>query len=147
MESTNGRPVQSLGPDFNAALQEAQQTGDFAFVIKTAKESQEMIRSFHEAVVNASYPGKYASAVAMGVNLLQSMVSQSAAQLEMLKRTEKVTREAIKAAQKNPPKLDVVEPEAQPVPEAPSEAAGQPEPPPVSAKGEGWDVPPEDQHG
>lgn len=88
------------GPDFNQEVNKAQATGDFDFVLETAKKSREMISSFRDAVLRASYPGRDAGPIAQGLQLLDTMVAQSAANIEGLKRAEKQTKEQMRAALK-----------------------------------------------
>lgn len=118
MESTENNPQPSApshGPDFNQELKNAQQTGDFDFVLDTAKKSHRMLTDFETAIKHASFQGDEAAAVAMGLQFLANMIANSAGQINALKQAEKQTREAMRAAakksQENP------EPES-PAPEA-----------------------------
>lgn len=142
MMESNGQSVQSPAPDFKGALKEAKSSGDFDFVLRTAKDSDRMLREFKQAVLMTSFAGRDARAVAMGLNFLDNMMAQSAAQIEQLKRAEKATREAFKAAHKSPP-MTVVGAEGADtaVPQAPVETPAQPIETPAPAA-EGWETPP-----
>jgi hypothetical protein len=85
-------------PDFNEELRRAQATGDFDFVLETAKQSSLMLRDFRAAILNAKFLGRESGSIAMGVNFLDKMIQQSSAQFDVLKRAEKETREALKQA-------------------------------------------------
>lgn len=140
MQESNGSQGPSHAPDFNQELQQAQATGDFDFVLETAKKSHKMLLDFRDVVKNASYSGSDAPAVAMGLNFLENMIANSASQLNTLKQTEKATREALKAAikaQKNgeptpgQQPLAVLDPEKPADPPLPPPPLDQPEPPSV----------------
>lgn len=132
MKDLNAPPVQSPALAFNDAFQEAQATGDFSFVLKTARDSERMLRDFRQAVLTASFAGRDSFAIGTGLNFLESLIVQSAAQVKNIGRTEKETREAIKAARRNQ-KMSVVGPEEEssPAPEVPGEVSppGSPEAP------------------
>lgn len=104
MESKNGNQGPSNAPDFNAALANAQRTGDFEYVLRTAKDTSKMLRDFRDGILAASYPGVYSRPIAMGLNFLDNMVIQADGQLAALKQTAKTTKEALEATGK--PKLD-----------------------------------------
>lgn len=120
MESQNEPQAPSPAPlpDFNQELRNAQKTGDFDFVLDTAKKSHRMLTDFRDAVRGASYSGATAPAISMGLNFLENMISNSAGQISALKQAEKQTREALKAslkAKENPGvPIGVVEPEVRP---------------------------------
>lgn len=122
MDSTNGKQEPSPAPDFSGALSEAQQSGDFEYIMRTARDSDKMLRDFKQAVLVSSFQGSSTRAIAMGLQFLDNMISQSANQIEQLKRTEKLTREAIKAANRGKThEMNVVGPEDQPEPSAPTQ--------------------------
>ena len=150
MEPSNGNRAPSQGQDFNRALSEAQQSGDFEFIFQTAKDSDKMLRDFKQAVLTSSFFGRDTRAIAMGLQFLDNMITQSANQLEQLKRTEKVTREAIKAAQKNR-NVQVAGPEnLESVPDVPAESPPKTTPelselPAPPAEEGGWELSPGDR--
>ncbi len=100
MQESNELPVQSPAPDFNEKLKEAQNTGDFDFVLETSKRSHKMLIDFRDCIARAEYPGKDCPAISMGLNFIENMIQNSAGQISALKQTEKQTREAMKAALK-----------------------------------------------
>lgn len=132
MTELNGNsPGPSQGPsvnngsapvDFGKEMRQAQATGDFDFVLNTAKNSHRMLLDFRDVIAEARYAGKHATAIAMGLNFLENMISQSAGQISALKRAEKESEQAMKAAQHDPEKPVTPDPtsEPQPSPEAPS---------------------------
>lgn len=132
MTELNGnQPEQSpapSGPDFNQEVRNAQMSGDYDFVLDTAKKSHAMLVDFRDTVKRATFLGKDAACIAQGLNFLENMVAQSASQIDGLKRAEKQTREQIKAALRNQgkSKMAVVGPETPPetpadLPSAPSQ--------------------------
>src|ERR1041385_8488511 len=96
-DSKNGQPAPSNVPDFNRELQKAQATGDFDFVLETAKQSHKMLLDFRDAIQEASFQGRKSAVVATGLNFLENMITQSAGNMNALKQTERATREAMKA--------------------------------------------------
>ena len=117
-ESQEPSPAQgSDAPDFNQELKNAQASGDFDFVLDTAKKSHRMLTDFEDAIKRASYAGKDAAAIAMGLQFLANMIANSAGQVAALKQAEKQTqaamREAAKKAKENPGvPIGVVQPDA-----------------------------------
>jgi hypothetical protein len=103
MESGNGSQEPLPGQDFNSAVSAAQQSGDFDFVLQTAKSSKKMLVDFREAVLMASFHGSQSAAVAMGLNFLDGMIRQAESQLQFLKETAQATREALEACGDSPP--------------------------------------------
>lgn len=102
MQESNGSQGPSIapsGPDFNAELSKAQASGDFDFVLTTARNSHRMLVDFREAVLTATFTGRDAQTIAVGLQFLGKMIENSASQLQMLKLTEKASREAAKLAQ------------------------------------------------
>lgn len=143
MPESNGSQVQSHEPNFKDAYHEAVSTGDFSFVLKTAKESHRMLVDFKAAVSNASFSGRDAGAIGCGLQFMDNLINQAAAQVDQLKRTEKMTRDAIRAAQKNPqqPEIVGVGPEdvpAEPVVEPQDPNVPDVAPPPAV---DGWETP------
>lgn len=132
---TNPGPssVPSGVPDFRQELRNAKATGDFDFVIETAKKSHRMLLDFRDAICGGSFDGKYASALAMGLNFLENMIGSAAAQVTGLKNAEKQTREAIRNAAKNKAPLNVVDPNKPAEPTPPETTADAPQPPEQSA--------------
>lgn len=114
---SQGPSNEPLAPDFNHELNQARTTGDFDFVLHTAKQSDRMLREFRDAVMRASFPGRDTGPVAMGVNFLDKMIEQSAGQLNALKRAEKESKAALKVVGPEEPQ---VPPETPQAPEAPS---------------------------
>lgn len=109
-------------PDFNAELRQAQATGDFEYVLNTAKASQKMMVDFRDAIRGSSFEGRFVTAVAQGLSFLENMVVQASGQVNALKQAAKATNEAMKAAQKEP-KMHIEDPEKPPeTPEAQPEA-------------------------
>lgn len=117
MPESNAPQEQSPAPDFNEDIKAAQQTGDFNYVLDTAKKSHRMLVDFRDAIHAAVYPGKIAPAIAMGLNFLENMIANSANQLTALKQAEKETREALKKAAREKPQ------DPAPVTEAAEDAA------------------------
>ena len=105
MESENGNQGPSPAPDFSAAIDQAKDTGDFNFVLNTAKQSYKMMVDFRDAVLRAQYAGRDSTAIAMGLNFLNSMVNQASTQLNVLKQTEKATQDALKSQKDKPPEV------------------------------------------
>lgn len=99
MES-NDMPEQSPERDFKKDLQMAQSTGDFDYVLDTARKSHKMLTDFRDAIRTAEFPGKETAAVAIGLNFLDNMIANASGQLNALKQAEKQTREALKKALK-----------------------------------------------
>lgn len=125
MQEQNGSKGPLHAPDFNQDLREAQRTGDFDYVLETAKKTHQMFLDFRNAIKQAQYRGADAHAIAMGLNFLENMINNSSGQLGALKQAEKQTREALKASLKNNgTPLAVVEPVGPEEPETPP-------PPPV----------------
>ena len=112
------------GPDFNAEFRQAQETGDYDFVLRTAHQSHKMLLDLRDAVKAAMYPGRSAQAIAMGLNFIENMIGQAAGQLSALRQAEKQTRDALKSGNKAS-NLEVVGPEKpdEPPAEAPQEPA------------------------
>lgn len=97
-EDTMNEPVApSTAPDFNSAYRKAQVTGDFDFVLDTAKKSHKMLIDFRDSVRSAKFPGADSQSVALGLNFLEQMIASAAAQLAALKNSEKQTTAALKA--------------------------------------------------
>jgi hypothetical protein len=143
MQDSNESQEQSTersAPDFGAEIRNAQQTGDFDFVLDTAKKSKEMLTGFRDTVQRGTYPGRDADVIAQGLNFLDNMVAQAAAQIDGLKRAEKQMKAQMKAALENKNRaanaqpatpLAVVDPEQPPKPpEEPQPDAPAPEVPP-----------------
>ncbi len=126
MQGSNGSQGPSHAPsgqpDFGAELRNAQQTGDFEFVLNTAKGSHKMLVDFRHAVRNAKFPGDVSQAVAMGLNFLDNMIVQASGQINALKQAAKATNEAMKSGHKEPD-MHIEGPETpeEPTPEAPPE--------------------------
>jgi len=127
MQEKNGSqgPSTEHSPDFNQELGRAQQTGDFNFVMQTARNSHKMLVDLKDAILRASFPGRDCVPVAMGLNFISNMIGQASVQLQMLKQTEKETRNALKA---NGSPTEVVGPEK---PDTPEEPPTTPPEPPV----------------
>lgn len=128
MQESNGSEPQApstapSGRDFGNDLKHAQMSGDYEFVIDTARKSHALLIDFRETIKRSQFPGKEAATIAQGLNFLENMILQSSSQLEGLKRAEKQAREQIKAALKlkkeNP--MQVIEPQG---PEEPAGDAG-----------------------
>ena len=117
MAEQNDQPEPStepLAPDFEKHFRQAQATGDFEYVMNTAKQSDRMIRDFRAAVMNAQFPGRESGPVAMGINFLDKMIQQSAGQMNALKRAERESKDAVKAAlnsHKNGGPMSIIDPE------------------------------------
>jgi hypothetical protein len=102
-EHTNGNTPPAPAVDFAQEMRKAQSSGDFDFVMSTAKQSQKMLVDFKEAIESASFDGRSSAAIAMGLNFLVNMIAQATQQVKLLKQTAQATREAIKAAEKQVP--------------------------------------------
>lgn len=88
--STESLPTQ----DFSSALNQATKTGDFDFVLATAKNSHKMLTDFREAIHRTTVSGDDVVFVAMGLSFLDQMIVQSSNQLNVLKQAAKKTVEA-----------------------------------------------------
>lgn len=101
MPDSNGSSEQSTAhtPDFGRELEKAKASGDFEFIIRTAKDSHKMLVDFRDAIANADFKGHQSTEVAQGLNFIAGMINQAAAQLEAIKRVSKVTTEAIKSGE------------------------------------------------
>ena len=80
--------------DFNEVIKQAQQSGDYAFLITTAEQTQDMLVDFRDAIQQGTFPGTVAVATAMGLKFIDQMVVQSAQQLEKLRQAAKATATA-----------------------------------------------------
>lgn len=89
--------------DFAQELRRAQQTGDYEFVVTTAKQSHKMLVDFKAAVENATFEGRDSAHVAMGLNFVSNMIVQAANQVKLLKQTAQATRDALKTAEDQTP--------------------------------------------
>lgn len=98
---TSGQSQEPL-PDFRNEFQKAQVTGDYDFVLDTARKSYGMLVDFKKAIEEATIPGRDSTAVAMGLNFLTNMIAQASGQVQAFKRAEKESKEAIKASSKAP---------------------------------------------
>ena len=116
MQESNGSQAPSQGLDFNQAFRKAKVTGDFDFVLDTAKKSHKMLLDFRNVVCHAKFAGADAHSVAMGLNFLENMIANSAGQLSALKQTEKETRDAMKAENGAVPKKPPEDPTPDPAP-------------------------------
>ena len=96
---TNGSQGPSPAPDFNDAVQQAQTSGDYDFVIETAKKSKKMLVDFHSAILSTQFSGREVASDAMGINFLENMIRQTENHLQMLRQTAN----AIKTAPKPDP--------------------------------------------
>lgn len=103
MSDQNGSQEHSTAPDYNQAMIQARETGDFDFVLKTAKDSKKMLEDFRDAILRSRFEGRDSTALAMGLNFITSMVQNATQQLAALKQTAKATQDAIKAGGANPP--------------------------------------------
>lgn len=99
----NGSQAPLHAPDFNNAVNEARQSGDFDFVIKTAKETHRAMVDFRNAVAEAKFPGSQAACVAIGLNIISNFIAQADAQVQGFKRMEKETRDALNAQDRGRP--------------------------------------------
>jgi hypothetical protein len=97
-ESENGSAPAGAG-DFLQQIQQARKSGDYDLVLTTAKQSYQMLVNFKNAIEDATFEGRHAAVIAMGLNFLTNMVQQASQQIKMLKQTAKATQDAIKAAQ------------------------------------------------
>lgn len=136
MQGLNGSQGQLNAPDFERDLRQAQSTGDFDFVIETAKKSHRLMTDFYAVIENATFSGKDVETVAMGLRFMAKMIENSASQINGLKQAERATREALKASLKT--KGDPEKPEDPP--SAPSQEPHEgpnPVPPPDSEEAHG----------
>lgn len=101
---SNLSSVPLRGPDFNSDLRDAQSTGDYDLILERARESHKVFVNFNDAIKRATYLGSDCQAVAVGLNMLQTMIQTSTNQIAMLKQSAKAQKEALKNAQKGPPK-------------------------------------------
>jgi hypothetical protein len=87
--------------DFGKALDDARTTGDFDFVLDTAKKSHQMLLDFRDAVQDADFKGRQSAPVAQGLNFIDNMINQAnqaSSQLEALKRASKAARSEAKVS-------------------------------------------------
>ena len=97
MES-NGSSEQLTGP-----VSEPQ---ELSAQMKMAKETSVMVNQLREVIERSSYLGRDAEVIGKGIYFLRDIARQAAVQIETLKRTERATRDAIRAVGENPPPQD-----------------------------------------
>ena len=119
-----GPSIEPSAPNFQAEFHKAQASGNYDFVLKTAKDSERMLREFRAAILAASFPGRESGPIAMGVNFLDKMLDQALGQVNALKRAEKESREALRG-KKNGTPTDVIGPEEPETPAQAAEATGE----------------------
>lgn len=121
MQDSNVPSAPLRAPDFSQEIRKAESTGDYDFVLETARESHKMFLNFRDAILSAQYTGKQSHAIALGLNFLDNMVSNSQAQIDGLKKAEKQTRDAMKAAlkTKGETSMKIIDPEVPAEPQAP----------------------------
>ena len=125
MQGSNGSQAPSQGPDFNLELRRAQQTGDFKFVINTAKASHKMLVDLRDAIRHATFPGTDSMAIAQGLNFVDNLIANAAGQVNALKQTERATQEALKAMPKEKVTLSELDQMSMKGPETPEEPGSE----------------------